>query len=233
MSSPQAKPENMLLNLVCNIVVPTVVLTNLSAEKRLGPLWALIVAIAFPVAYGVYDLATRKKTNVLSILGFISVLVSGCLALGKVGGLGFAVKDAVLPLVFGAAVLLTLRTKSPLVRTMFFNESIMDVARVEAALDERNQRENLNHSLRRASIGLALTFLAVAPVNFALALYILKSPPGTPEFNAELGKMHWVGPLVITIPSMVMIMTVFWKLVARLSELTGLTTDEIFRTEKK
>jgi hypothetical protein len=66
MSSPQAKPENMLLNLVCNIVVPTVVLTNLSAEKRLGPLWALIVAIAFPVAYGVYDLATRKKTNVLS-----------------------------------------------------------------------------------------------------------------------------------------------------------------------
>ena len=150
MSSPQAKPENMLLNLVCNIVVPTVVLTNLSAEKRLGPLWALIVAIAFPVAYGVYDLATRKKTNVLSILGFISVLVSGCLALGKVGGLGFAVKDAVLPLVFGAAVLLTLRTKSPLVRTMFFNESIMDVARVEAALDERNQRENLNRIQRRA-----------------------------------------------------------------------------------
>ena len=35
-----------------------------------------------------------------------------------------------------------------------------------------------------------MTFVATAPVSFALARYVLKSPPGTPEFNAELGKMQ-------------------------------------------
>ena len=98
---PAPKPENLLLNIACNIVVPTLVLTKLSTADRLGPLWGLVVALAFPVGYGAYYLATRKKTNALSILGFVSVLVSGTLALAKVGGLGFAIKDAVLPTLMG------------------------------------------------------------------------------------------------------------------------------------
>ena len=86
--------------------------------------------------------------------------------------------------------------------------------------------------LKRASVGLALTMLASAPVNFALALYILKSPPGTPEFNADLGKMHWVSFVVIVLPSMVAMMFIFWKLMGGLVNLSGLTQDEIFPDPK-
>jgi hypothetical protein len=233
LAQPHPKRENPLINLICNIVIPTVVLMNFSTEKRLGPLWGLIVALIFPVGYGIYDLVTRKKTNFLSILGFVSVLLSGGLALAKVGGMGFAIKDALLPAIIGLAVLLTLRTKTPLVRELLYNDSIIDVARVDAALDSRGHRQQFEALLRRASIGLALTFLASAPINFMLALYILKSPPGTPEFNAELGKMHWVGPLVIAVPSMIVLMMVFMKLMNGLSELSGLTQEEIFRENKK
>jgi hypothetical protein len=242
-SHPPPKRENPLINLVCNIVIPTIVLTKLSEDPslgrawgfvpRLGPFWSLIVALLFPVGYGIYDLIKRKKTNVLSILGFVSVLCSGGLALAKVGGLGFAIKDALLPTIIGLAVLLTLRTKTPLVRELLYNESIIDVPRVDAALEARGHREQFERLLRRASIGLAATFLASAPVNFALALAILKSPPGTPAFNAELGKMHWVGPLVIAVPSMIVLMIVFIKLMNGLAELSGLTQEEIFREEKK
>jgi hypothetical protein len=232
-SLPPPKRENPLINIICNIVIPTVVLMNLSSEKRLGPLWSLIVALIFPIGYGIYDLVRRKKTNALSILGFVSVLCSGGLALAKVGGMGFAIKDALLPALIGLAVLLTLRTKSPLVRELLYNESILDVGRVDAALAARGHREQFEALLRRASIGLALTFLASAPVNFFLALYILKSPPGTPEFNAELGKMHWVGPLVIAVPSMIALMMIFMKLMNGLSELSGLTQDEIFHEPAK
>ena len=231
--SPTAKRENPLINIVCNIVIPTVVLTSFSTEKRLGPLGGLIVALIFPLGYGIYDLFTRKKTNFLSILGFVSVLISGGLALAKIGGLGFAIKDALLPTLIGVAVLLTLRTKTPLVRELLYNESVIDVARVDAALTERGQHEAFEGLLRRASIGLALTFMASAPVNFALALYILRSPPGTPEFNAELGKMHWVGPLVIAVPSTIALMIVFMKLLSGLAELSGLSQDEIFHEGKK
>lgn len=227
------KPENPLINLVCNIVIPTVVLMKFSTDKWLGPLWGLIVALIFPIGYGIYDLATRKKTNFLSILGFISVLLSGGLALAKIGSLGFAIKDALLPTIIGIAVLLSLRTKTPLVRELLYNDSIIDVPRVDAALAARGETEHFDQLLRRASVGLALTFIASAPVNFLLARYVLRSPPGTPEFNAELGKMHWLALLVIAVPSMIAMMIVFYKLMNGLARLSGLTQDEIFREHKK
>jgi hypothetical protein len=234
MSSPsKAKPENMLLNLVCNIVIPTVVLMKFSTDRWLGPLWGLIVALIPPVAYGIYDLITRKKTNFLSVLGFISVLLSGGLGLLKADGFWFAVKDAAVPSLIGIAVLVSLRTKTPLVHQLFFNDQILDVARVEAALDERGQRAGFERLMRNASIALALSFIVSAVLNYGLARYVLKSPPATPEFNEELGKMHILVWPVIVIPSMIVMMTVFWKLVSGLGKLTGLTSDEIFKTEKK
>lgn len=227
------KRENLLLNLICNIAVPTVVLIWLSKDHLLGPLWGLIIALIFPFAYGVYDLATRKKTNFLSVLGFTSVLASGSLALLKVDGFWFAVKDAIMPTLIGVTVLASLRSKTPLVRELFYNEQVIDVARVDAILTERGVHEQFEQIMRRASIRLALTFIASAPVSFAVARYVLKSPPGTAEFNAELGRLHWIMPLVVAIPSMIALMTIMWKLITDLSVLTGLTTDEIFKSEKK
>ena len=233
MSNPAPKPENMLVNLVCNIVLPTVVLMKFSTERWLGPMWGLVVALIFPVSYGLYDLAKRKKTNFLSVLGFVSVLLSGGMGLMKADGFWFAVKDAVLPTCIGAMVLATLRTKSPLLREMFFNEQIVDVARVDAALAERGGRDEFERLVRRASVWLAVSFLVSAPVNFALARYILVAPPGTPEFNAQLGRMHVLVWPVIVVPSMIAMMIIFWKLIGGLSRLTGLTSDEIFKSEKK
>jgi hypothetical protein len=233
MSKPAAKPENFFLNLICNVVLPTLVLTKFSTDKWLGPVWGLVVALAFPISYGLYDFAVRKKANTLSILGFVSVLLSGGMGLFKADGFWFAVKDAVLPTCIGLFVLASMRTKSPLLREMVFNDQIVDVARVETALAERGQREPFEALMRRSSIWLALSFIVSAPVNFALARYILRSPPGTPEFNAELGKMHIIVWPVIVVPSMIALMIIFWKLLNGLAALTGLTTDEILRNEKK
>jgi hypothetical protein len=229
----QPKPENVLLNLVCNLVAPSFVLIWLSKDHLLGPVWGLIVALVFPVGYGSYDLATRKKTNFLSVVGFISVLLSGSLTLLKVGAIWFAVKDAVLPTLIGLTVLASLRSKTPLIRELFYNDQIIDLDRVDAALNAREKHGEFENLLRRASIGLALTFIASAPVGFALARSILTSPPGTPEFNAELGKMHWLMPLVIAVPSVIAMMIVLWRLINGLVQLTGLTTDEILKTGRK
>lgn len=226
------KRENPLINLVCNIVVPSFVLMNLSNEHRLGPLWALLVALAFPVGYGIYDFIARQTTNVLSILGFVSVLLSGSFTLLKLGGMWFAVKDAVLPTLIGIAILLSLRSRRPLIRELLYNDQILDVARVDAALDARGRHADFEALLRRASVALALTFIATAPLSFALVRYVLRSAPGTVAFNQELGRMHWLGPLVIAVPSITVVLIVFWRLLNGLGRLSGLTQDEMFRTEK-
>jgi hypothetical protein len=229
-ATPAPKRENLLINIVCNVVVPTLILTKLSGENRLGPIWGLVVALVFPLGYGVADFVRRRKTNFISIIGIASVLLTGGLGLMQVSGFWFAVKDAAVPGLIGLSVLASLKTKSPLVKEIFFNEHIVDVVRVEAALAARGRQGDFDRLMVRSSLWLVASFLLSAGLNYALARYLLISPPGTPEFNAELGRMHVLSWPVIVLPSMAVMMLAFWKLISGLTQLTGLTTDEIFRT---
>lgn len=231
---PSAKPkqENLLVNLVCNLALPTYAFMQLSRDNRLGPLWGGLVALAFPLGYGVYDFIRRRKTNFVSVIGIVSILLSGGLLVGQAGGFWFAVKDGALPLVIGVTVIATVRARNPLVRELFFNEQIIDVARVDAALAERGQREAFDQLLTRTSLWLGGAFVVSAALNFLLARHLLKSPPGTPAFNAELGRMHVLSWPVIVVPSMIAMMLVFWRLLAGLKRLTGLTLDDIFRAQE-
>ncbi len=230
MSSAPAKKENLLINLVFNLLIPTLVLSKFSKEGLLGPVVGLVVALAFPVGYGVWDFLERRKTNFISIIGFTSILFTGGLGLMQVGGLGFAIKEAAVPTVIGLAVLLSLKSKMPLVRTMLYNEQVIDVERVDAALDQRGNRRDFDRLLVQASYLLAFSFIVSAVLNFGLALYLLKSPPGTAEFNAELGKMHLLSWPVIVIPSMAMMMFALWRLLGGIKRITGLEFESIFKT---
>ena len=230
MATPAAKKENLLLNLVFNILIPTLVLSKLSKDTLLGPVLGLVVALAFPLGYGAWDFIQRRKANFISIIGFASVLLTGGLGLMHVGGMGFAIKEAAVPTIIGLAVLLSLKTKSPLVRTMLYNEQVIDVERVDKSLNFKGNRKDFDRLLVNASYLLAFSFLISAVLNFGLARYLLKSPSGTAEFNAELGKMHFLSWPVIVIPSMAMMMFALWRLLSGIKKLTGLELDEIFRT---
>jgi hypothetical protein len=230
-SKPPAKPENLLVNLAFNVAIPAMLMGQLSKENRLGPVWGLLVALLFPLGYGVYDYIARRKTNALSVLGIVGVLISGIFGILKLGGIWFAVKDAALPAVIGIALLVTMRSREPLVKTLFYNDTVMDVPRIETALRARGTEEGFTALLWRCSLLIALAFFLSGGLGFALARYVLKSPGGTPEFNAELAKMHWLSVPIIMVPVMAMMMVALWRLIRGMKALTGLTTDEIFKTE--
>lgn len=228
---PPAKPENLLVNLACNVAIPAVLMAQLSKESRLGPVWGLLVALMFPLGYGVYDFVVRRKTNALSVLGTVGVLISGIFGILKLGGFWFAVKDAAIPSLIGVGLLATMRSREPLVRTIFYNDTIMDVPRIESALQARGTADGFTALLRRCSILIALAFFVSGGLGFGLARYLLRSPGGTPEFNAELAKMHWLSVPVIMVPVMAMMLVALWQLIRGLKLLTGLTMDEIFKSE--
>ena len=226
-----AKPENLLVNLAFNVAIPAILMAQLSKEARLGPVWGLIVALLFPLGYGAYDFVARRKTNALSVLGFVGVFVSGIFGILKLGGFWFAVKDAAIPSLIGIALLVTMRSREPLVKTIFFNETVMDVPRIETALRERGTGGGFAALLRGCNLLIALAFFVSGALGFVLARYLLRSPGGTPEFNAELAKMHWLSVPVIMVPVMAMMMVALWRLISGLKTLTGLTTDELMKIE--
>ena len=129
-------------------------------------------------------------------------------------------------------MLLSLRTKKPLVRTVLLNDQIIDVAAVETALEERGQRP-LSALLVQASYYLAASLVMVAALHFTLVYSILKSPPGTPAFNNELGRVHLLTLLVVALPSTVALMLVLWRVISGIEKLTGLDGEKIFKAEKK
>jgi hypothetical protein len=233
MPTSPPKQENLWLNLAFNVAAPVFILAKLSGAHSLGPKWGLVVALAFPLGYGGWDFAKRRKANFISVLGFTSVLLSGGLGLLKADGFWFAVKDASVSSFIGIIVLMSMRAKEPLLKALFYNEAIMDVPRIEAALRERGAETAFAAIMRRATVLVAASFFLSGALNFVLARHLLRSPGGTPEFNAELARMHWMSLPVIAVPSMAMMMIALWQLLKGVETLTGLTVDDVFRTEKK
>ena len=224
---PKPKPENLILNLVCNVALPTAILSWASGPRLLGPKWGLIVALAFPIGYGLQDFARRRRFNFISFIGFVSVLVSGGFGLLKLDGFWFAVKDGALPALIGIAVLASMRAKEPLVHELLYNPQVIDVERVEAALAARQAQPEFARLMRRSSHLIAGAMLVSAGLNYTFARLIIRSPAGTEAFNAELAKMHWVSLLGLSLPSLAMMMYALWQLLQGLSGLTGLTMEEM------
>lgn len=232
MSSPAATPpakENLLLNLACNVAAPALMLTKGGKWLGLEPKTALLAALSFPLAYGLYDLAKRRNFNFLSALGFASTLASGGLGLLKLEPFWFAVKEAVVPMLIGLTVLASQWSRKPLVRTLLLNEQVIDVARVEAAIAAGGRQAAFLRLLGSSSWLLAASFALSAVLNFVLARLIITAMPDTPLFNEQLGRLTWLSYIVIMVPSMGMMIFALWRLLKGLEALTGLTLDELLR----
>ena len=200
------KRENVWLNIGLNVLLPSLLMSKGEAWfERLGafdfigrfvpsqeinqPAVVLIVALAFPVVYGIYDFVTRKKYNFFSILGFVSILISGGVGLLELDKDWIAVKEAAIPALFAIAVLISLKTPFPLIRTFLYSPEIFDVPKVELALKERNNETPFEMLIVRCTLYLAGSFVMSAILNFALARYFIQSETGSPEFVKEMGKM--------------------------------------------
>ena len=170
-----------------------------------------------------------------SAVGLVRRSTEMPLGLLKLAPFWFAVKEAVVPTLIGLTVIISQWTKKPLVRSLLFNEQVIDVPRVETALDARGHRVAFTRLLRDSSWLLASSFAISAVLNFGLARYLITAMPDTPEFNEQLGKMTWMSWPVIVVPSMAIMMIALWRLLKGLEKLSGLTVDEILRQppEKK
>lgn len=232
-AKPAPPRENVWVNVFCNAILPGLLLTKLSKPERLGPVWALVVAVSIPLAYGIYDLIRRRKWNIFSVLGLVSTLLTGGLGLMKVDNFWFAVKEAAIPLVLGLAIPISLKTKQPLVRELLYNDQVLDTHRIGVALSEHQAGARFDGLLRWASWVLAGSFFLSAVLNFGLARWIVTAEPGSPTHAEQLGRLNWISWPVIVLPSMAILVFALFRLLKGIEALTGLKGDELFHHPKK
>jgi hypothetical protein len=221
---------NPLLEIAITIVVPAVILMRWSGAEDLGPLRALLLALAFPVVWGLWDGWRRRRLNWLSVLGVISTLLTGGIGLLALDARWLAVKEAAVPGLIGLAVLGSNWTRWPLIRILVFNPDLFDVERVQRALDERRTAVQFELRLRTGTLLLAGTFFFSAVANYLLARWVVTSPAGTEAFNQELGRLTLLSYPVIALPSMLMMMGLLFWLARSLKALTGLDLGDMLRS---
>ena len=226
---PAEKQESLLLNLLCNIILPTLILTKLSNEDYLGIKLAIIVALAFPLIYGLHDFITRGKLNFFSGLGVVSVSLTGGISLLEMDAIYIAIKEASIPGVLGVATLLSLKTSQPLIHTLLLNDKVFDVGRINQALDSNDSQSEFDQLLINASWILAGSFFLSSLLNYLLAVIILTAEPGTVAFNEQLGKMTALSFPVIALPAMAVMMGNIFYLFRGIKKLTGLELENILK----
>lgn len=230
--APSAPPkrENMLVNLGFNVVAPTLILTKLSGEAYLGTTWAVVVALLFPITYGLRDFYQRGKINFFSGLGVFSVVMTGGISLLKLPPEYLAYKEAGIPALFGIATLISLKTPYPLVRALLFNDTVIEMDKVNHALNQHNSVDAFNQRLVTASWIIAGSFLLSSILNYLLATMIVTSLPGTIEYNEELGKMTALSFPVIALPATIMMMGAMFYLFRGITHMTGMRFEDIIRS---
>lgn len=223
------KSSGFLVNLLFNIVIPTLILSKLSEEHLLGPVWALVVALAFPLGFGVWELQQSKKVNFLSVLGVLSVLLTGGISLLQLEPAYIAIKEAAVPGIIALLVLISQRTQYPLVKKILLNDELMDLAKLEASLKANNAEQLFAAKLQNCAYLVAGAFTLSSVLNYGLAKYLLVSAPGTPAFNEELAQMTAMSYPVIALPVTVVLMVAIFYLFNQIGKVTGESIESFLR----
>lgn len=238
-SRKATKPDNPLLNLAFNIILPVIILQQLG--KRLGENGALVAlgfALAIPLAYGIWDYLKRGHKNYISLLGLVNVGITGGFALLKLEGLWFAVKEAAFPAILGIGVAASSFSKRPFIQMMICNDQIMHLDQILAAIAAKGRESDFAHLCKRATLWLAGSFGISSALNLVLAMVIftpisldLPDSERAQILNEQIARMTGWGYVAIALPLMIFTGVVIYFFLKRLSQLTELNFDALMRAK--
>lgn len=227
--NPSTSPRSRspLQEVAITLLISSLILMQLSKPELLGAAGALVLALAFPIGWGLRELARRRSFGLFAGLGVVSLLLTGGIGLLEMDARWLAVKEAAVPGVLGLIVAASALTRRPLVRVLLYNPMLLDTGKVEAALAERGNLPAFEARLRAATWMLAGSFAFSAVMNYLLATRIVTSPAGSAAFNEELGRLAlWSYPM-IALPATLMLLAVLYYLSGGIRRLAGLGLGDV------
>lgn len=212
------------LNIIVNIIIPMLILTKLSGPEHLGTTWWLIVALAFPIGYGLYERFTDHERNFVSWLGVFSVLMTWWIALLELPSERIAIKEAMVPAILWTVLLWSLWRWNTLIKKMFW--SVLHTERILSRLGTQG-KQIWEAWLRQVTLRVVASFVLSAVLNYLLARYIVVSPAGTEAFNQEIGRMTWLSFPVIALPATILMTIWLFLFLTKIHKKTGLEYEEM------
>ena len=243
--------ENPLISICFNIFIPVLILKNGDnwihkilqlldiAELPVQFLdninlssMAFLIALIFPVAYFIYDFFKRKNVNVISILGFINVLLTGGIGIfGERFGLSknwFIVKEGALPSLIGLGLIILRKLRKNSFNKILLNDIIFDNHKINSSIkyEEQNEFETIVH---RAGSHFIVGLFMSSFIQFILASLIVTSNPGESLFNEQVATMTWVSFLAVFVITMSIVGKGYLGLISGIEKITGLKKEDFLK----
>ena len=248
-SKKQYKTEKPLHSVLFNIFIPVLILKNGNKwlDKYFGdtknihkwmdyldyPSLVFAIALIFPLAYFIYDFINRKNINLISILGFINILLTGGIGVfGSKLGLTknwFILKEGLLPLVIGLSLFLMSIFKKEYFYNIFLNEMMFQKDKIINSIDD-NLKSEFEMVLKVTGYYFISGFVVSSIIQFFLASIIVVSNPGDTSFNEEVSTMTWVSYIAVLLPTMIILGKGFMGLITGIEKLTGMKKEEFLNT---
>lgn len=229
MSKEPRKEEHPMVSVMLNVVIPVVILTQLSKRDILSPVWVLVVALILPIGYGLHTLFKERRADFISIIGIVSVLLTGVFGILELPPLWFAIKEAAIPLIIGLVIVISLKTPYPLIKKILMSEKMFNVKLLHEKLREKGSEKHFEKRLVGLTWGLASSFFLSSALNYFLACAVVKTSPAVDmqAYNVEIGKMTGLSYIVVMLPSMAVMILVLIAMIKTLTHLTGLKMDDL------
>ena len=249
--SKNMEKENPLISICFNIFIPVLILKNGDnwihkilqlldiAELPVQFLdninlssMAFLIALIFPVAYFIYDFFKRKNVNVISILGFINVLLTGGIGIfGERFGLSknwFIVKEGALPSLIGLGLIILRKLRKNSFNKILLNDIIFDNHKINSSIkyEEQNEFETIVH---RAGSHFIVGLFMSSFIQFILASLIVTSNPGESSFNEQVATMTWVSFLAVFVITMSIVGKGYLGLISGIEKITGLKKEDFLK----
>lgn len=211
--------DNPFINAIFNVLIPSFIIFAFSGENYLGPNFSFLIALIFPLLYGIYYLLRKSKWNLFSLIGILSVLLTGGFGLFEFDSGWLIAKETGIPLIFGIIIIFSQVFNKPFMRIML--NQILDTDKI--ILDyKKNSKEKLFYKhVNLANLLFGITFFIGSLLNFLLSTFILRSPPGTTEYAREVGKMSALAFPAIVLPVMVFMFCIFTMIALLIEKNTG------------
>lgn len=220
-----------MISIIINVVIPTVIMTRFAGDDKLGAINALLLALAFPFIYGVYEMVRNHKIGWVPVLGLVSIAISGGIGLLELPARWIAVKEAMIPAILALAILISGWIGRPLAR--LFLDAIIDKDKIYPILEEQGKMDDYDRRTSVATWMLAGTFILSAALNFILARVVVTADGGTQQYTEQIGRMTALSFPVITIPVFIALTASIFYIMSTLSKLTGLEMDEVLKDQRK
>lgn len=220
-----------MISILLNIIAPTIIMMRFAGEDKLGAINALLVALAFPLFYGIYEMAKSRKVGWMPIVGLVSILITGGIGLLKLPAEWIAIKEAMIPAILATAIIVSSWIGKPLARV--FLDQMLDKERVYAALHEQGTFDEYERRTAVATWLLAGAFFLSAGLNFVLATIVVTADGGTQQYTEQMGRMTALSFPVITVPVFIVLMVTIFYIMNTVSKLTGLEPENVLRNRKK